>query len=51
MLLEVRPDNEAALRLYQRHGFAPVTTRRDYYGPDRRALVMLAELDPEVMTA
>ncbi len=51
MLLEVRPDNEAALRLYQRHGFAPVTTRRDYYGPDRHALVMLAELDPEVMTA
>lgn len=51
MLLEVRPDNEAAVRLYRRHGFEPVTTRRDYYGPERPALVMLAELDQEVLTA
>ena len=44
MLLEVRPDNEPALALYRRLGFGPVTTRRDYYGPGRDALVMLRPL-------
>lgn len=44
MLLEVRPDNEPALALYRGLGFEPVTTRRDYYGPGRHALVMLRAL-------
>ncbi|MFT4111062.1 ribosomal protein S18-alanine N-acetyltransferase [Propionicimonas sp.] len=44
MLLEVRPDNEPAVALYRRLGFAPVTTRRDYYGPGRDAVVMLRHL-------
>ena len=44
MLLEVRPDNEAAVALYRRLGFGTVTTRRDYYGPGRDALVMLRPL-------
>jgi ribosomal-protein-alanine N-acetyltransferase len=44
MLLEVRPDNEPAVALYRRLGFAAVTTRRDYYGPGAHALVMLRPL-------
>ena len=47
MLLEVRPDNEPAVALYFRLGFEPVTTRRDYYGPDQHALVMLRSLRAE----
>jgi ribosomal-protein-alanine N-acetyltransferase len=31
MLLEVRPSNEAALRLYQRYGFERIGVRRGYY--------------------
>lgn len=31
MLLEVRPSNEAALRLYARYGFARIGVRRGYY--------------------
>lgn len=30
-LLEVRPSNDVAIRLYERHGFRRVGTRRDYY--------------------
>ena len=44
MLLEVRPSNAAALRLYQRYGFQRIGVRRDYYpaGSGRRehAVVM-----------
>jgi ribosomal-protein-alanine N-acetyltransferase len=46
--LEVRPSNEAALRLYRRWGFAPIGRRRGYYedtGED--ALVMRAEVGRE----
>ena len=44
MLLEVRPDNAAAVALYRRLGFSALTTRRDYYGPGHHALVMLRPL-------
>ncbi len=41
MMLEVRADNAAALRLYERAGFALLSTRRRYYQPgDVDALVM-----------
>jgi ribosomal-protein-alanine N-acetyltransferase len=39
MLLEVRADNEAAQRLYARHGFEQVARRRGYYG-DTDGLIM-----------
>lgn len=44
MLLEVRPDNKPAIALYRGLGFAKVTTRRDYYGPGKDAVVMLKAL-------
>ena len=34
MLLEVRPSNEAALRLYDRYGFERIGVRRGYYPAD-----------------
>jgi ribosomal-protein-alanine N-acetyltransferase len=43
MLLEVRPSNEAALRLYQRYGFERTGVRRGYYpahGGREDAIVM-----------
>ncbi|USQ78826.1 ribosomal protein S18-alanine N-acetyltransferase [Ornithinimicrobium faecis] len=33
VMLEARADNEAAIRLYDRHGFAEVHRRRGYYPP------------------
>ena len=38
--LEVRADNEAALALYERFGFAPRRTRRAYYADGQDALEM-----------
>ncbi len=38
--LEVEAHNEAALRLYLRHGFQESGRRPDYYGPGRDALTM-----------
>ena len=47
LTLEVRVSNEAARRLYQRFGFAPVGVRKDYYR-DEDALVMWAtDIDTE----
>jgi len=41
VLLEVRADNRPATRLYERHGFVVISTRRRYYQPgDVDALVM-----------
>lgn len=43
MLLEVRPTNDAALRLYQRYGFERIGVRRGYYpahGGREDAIVM-----------
>ena len=46
MLLEVRPSNESAVRMYQRYGFEKIGVRRGYYpapaGED--ALVMRVAL-------
>jgi [ribosomal protein S18]-alanine N-acetyltransferase len=45
--LEVRADNEAAQRLYERHGFAKIAVRRGYYQPSGiDAVVMRKELAP-----
>ena len=45
VFLEVRASNEAALRLYTRHGFADVGVRRGYYEqPKEDARVMMAAL-------
>ncbi len=39
--LEVRVSNDAAIRLYKKHGFAPYGIRRGFYRwPDEDALVM-----------
>lgn len=51
MLLEVRHDNEHAIALYEKFGFAPIARRRDYYGPGVDAVVMQALLAPEVLEA
>jgi len=40
VLLEVRADNEPALRLYARFGFESISVRRDYYGPGADARVL-----------
>ena len=41
IMLEVRHDNSAAVELYRKYGFEALTVRRDYYGPDADALVMI----------
>lgn len=47
MLLEVRHDNAAAIRFYDRHGFRRVAERTDYYAPGAHAVVMELSLTPE----
>lgn len=47
VLLEVRQSNEAAQRLYTRHGFVPIGRRRRYYlVPPEDAVVMRLTLRP-----
>ncbi|HVS68861.1 MAG TPA: ribosomal protein S18-alanine N-acetyltransferase [Mycobacteriales bacterium] len=42
--LEVRADNDPAIRLYERHGFTRIAVRRGYYQPSGAdALVMRRE--------
>jgi len=44
VFLEVRKSNDAAVALYKKHGFQPVSTRKDYYdSPVEDALVMARE--------
>jgi ribosomal-protein-alanine N-acetyltransferase len=40
MTLEVRPDNEAAIGLYRKFGYAPEGTRENYYPDAQDALIM-----------
>jgi ribosomal-protein-alanine N-acetyltransferase len=39
--LEVRADNDAAMRLYERHGFARIAMRRNYYQPSGTDAVVM----------
>jgi len=44
IFLEVRKSNSAAIGLYEKHGFTPARTRKDYYSdPIEDALVMRRE--------
>ncbi|MDO5736901.1 MAG: GNAT family N-acetyltransferase [Propionibacteriaceae bacterium] len=40
VLLEVEATNTAALALYARQDFSPISERRDYYGPGAHAVVL-----------
>lgn len=40
ILLEVEEENLPARAVYARLGFDPIDRRRDYYGPERHAVVM-----------
>lgn len=48
MFLEVSEENQAAIKLYQRHGFTTISTRKGYYakpdGSAATALVMARDL-------
>jgi len=46
VFLEVRESNEAAVRLYKKHGFSLLRVRKDYYdSPSEDALVMKRVLE------
>ena len=40
IMLEVKPENLAAIRLYQKYDFEVIGLRRNYYGPSKDALTM-----------
>jgi ribosomal-protein-alanine N-acetyltransferase len=50
LFLEVRADNEPALRLYAAASFERNGVRRDYYGPGRDAIVLRRRLGREDAT-
>lgn len=41
LYLEVRPDNHAAIKLYEKFGFTPCAQLPHYYGPERHAQRMV----------
>lgn len=41
LTLEVRSGNEAALRLYEKHGFVPVGRRKNYYEKPREDAILM----------
>lgn len=47
VLLEVRADNESALALYRRRGFATIATRRRYYADGTDALILRCTVEAE----
>jgi ribosomal-protein-alanine N-acetyltransferase len=42
--LEVRADNETAIRLYERHGFTRIGLRRGYYQPSNTDAAVMRRL-------
>lgn len=47
LFLEVRTSNEAARKLYEKHGFCPVGIRRNYYQrPHEDGIVYCLEVQP-----
>ena len=46
MRLEVRRDNDVAIRLYERRGYRPIARRAGYYADGGDALVCEKNLDP-----
>jgi ribosomal-protein-alanine N-acetyltransferase len=51
VLLEVRADNEPAIRLYERHGFERLGLRRGYYQPSGADAVVMRRLRHATTTA
>lgn len=47
IFLEVRPSNEAALRLYQKYGFEKTRLRKRYYADGEDCLEMKKDLYPD----
>lgn len=47
VLLEVRADNDSAIGLYRRRGFATIATRRRYYADGTDALILRCALEPD----